>query len=99
MTQLGFPRAGNAGLPMICLDKMQDTTRETKTESYKDALPLWRRGLDIMLILITLPGWLLVGGIVALLIQLGSKGRFSFASRGLAIGEGNSLVLNFARCV
>ena len=44
-------------------------------------LPLWKRALDLILILAVSPGLLLLGGVVALLIKLGSPGPLFFQQR------------------
>jgi lipopolysaccharide/colanic/teichoic acid biosynthesis glycosyltransferase len=44
-------------------------------------LPLWKRALDIGLILLFLPGLLIVGGIVALIVKFGSQGPVLFRQK------------------
>src|SRR5579872_232691 len=44
-------------------------------------LPLWKRALDLTLIVVLLPGSLLIGGLVALMIKLGSPGPVFFRQR------------------
>jgi lipopolysaccharide/colanic/teichoic acid biosynthesis glycosyltransferase len=44
-------------------------------------LPLWKRALDFALILLFLPGLLIVGGIVALIVKCGSRGPILFRQR------------------
>ena len=44
-------------------------------------LPAWKRGLDLSLIVLTLPGWLLVGALVALVIRLGSIGPIFYCQQ------------------
>lgn len=44
-------------------------------------LPLWKRVLDFSLILLFLPGLLIVGGIVALIVKCGSRGPILFRQR------------------
>ena len=44
-------------------------------------LPLWKRGLDLTLIVLLAPGLLLIGGLVALLIKLGSPGPVLFRQK------------------
>ncbi len=46
-----------------------------------NGLPLWKRVLDFAVILILLPGVLLVGAIVALLIKCGSRGPILFRQK------------------
>ena len=45
------------------------------------ALPLWKRALDLAMLLVLLPGLLLVGGIVALIIKVGSPGPIFFRQK------------------
>jgi len=49
-----------------------------KPERRGTALPLWKRVLDLAIILLVLPGLLLVGGVVALVILCGSRGPVFF---------------------
>jgi exopolysaccharide production protein ExoY len=44
-------------------------------------LPLWKRVLDLSLMLVTAPGWLLLGGCVALGVMCGSRGPILFRQR------------------
>jgi lipopolysaccharide/colanic/teichoic acid biosynthesis glycosyltransferase len=54
----------------------------TPTLSYGAAgLPLWKRLLDFVIILALLPGIVLIGGLVALLIKCGSPGPVLFRQR------------------
>ncbi len=46
-----------------------------------NGLPLWKRGLDGLLILLCAPGLLLIGGIVALIVKVGSPGPVLFRQR------------------
>jgi lipopolysaccharide/colanic/teichoic acid biosynthesis glycosyltransferase len=41
-------------------------------------VPLWKRVFDLLLLLVTLPAWLVLGAIVALIIRLGSRGPLFF---------------------
>jgi exopolysaccharide production protein ExoY len=41
-------------------------------------LPLWKRALDLAVITVTAPGWLILGGCAALVIKLGSRGPVLF---------------------
>ena len=45
------------------------------------ALPLWKRMLDLAIILLVSPGLLLLGGIVALVVLCGSRGPVFFRQR------------------
>jgi lipopolysaccharide/colanic/teichoic acid biosynthesis glycosyltransferase len=47
----------------------------------RPALPLWKRALDIALILLFLPGLLIVGAIVALIVKCGSHGPVLFRQK------------------
>src|SRR6266481_6592104 len=47
----------------------------------RPALPLWKRALDIALILLFLPGLLIVGSIVALIVKCGSQGPVLFRQK------------------
>src|SRR5207248_2484291 len=42
------------------------------------AIPAWKRGLDLLCIIATSPGWLLVGAFVAVLVKLTSAGPVFF---------------------
>jgi lipopolysaccharide/colanic/teichoic acid biosynthesis glycosyltransferase len=44
-------------------------------------MPVWKRCLDLALLLILSPGWLLLGAIVALVVKLGSPGPIFFRQR------------------
>lgn len=61
----------------IVLNQKIRTSVEAR-ESKVAALPLWKRGLDISIILLTAPVTLLVGAVVALVIKLGSGGPVIF---------------------
>jgi lipopolysaccharide/colanic/teichoic acid biosynthesis glycosyltransferase len=50
-------------------------------EDLNQGLPLWKRALDVGLIILTLPGWLLVGAFVAVVIRLGSAGPVFFCQK------------------
>ena len=50
-------------------------------EDLNQGLPVWKRALDFGLIVLTLPGWLLVGAFVAVVIWVGSPGRVFFPQR------------------
>lgn len=47
----------------------------------QNGIARWKRALDLMLILALLPGLLLLGGLVALVIKLGSAGPILFRQR------------------
>jgi lipopolysaccharide/colanic/teichoic acid biosynthesis glycosyltransferase len=58
------------------------STKETETVvEAQNGLPLWKRVLDLGIILVLLPGPLLVGGCVALLVAVGSPGPVLFRQR------------------
>lgn len=44
-------------------------------------LPLWKRALDLGLIALALPGWLIIGAFVALVIRVGSAGPIFFCQK------------------
>jgi lipopolysaccharide/colanic/teichoic acid biosynthesis glycosyltransferase len=58
------------------------TTRESRIELQarcaETGIPLWKRALDLALILMLSPGLLLLGAIMALLIKMGSPGPVLF---------------------
>ncbi|HZR16415.1 MAG TPA: sugar transferase [Verrucomicrobiae bacterium] len=54
---------------------------ELQTGRPTPALPLWKRALDLSLLLVSLPGLLLVGSLVALIIKLGSRGPVFFRQK------------------
>jgi lipopolysaccharide/colanic/teichoic acid biosynthesis glycosyltransferase len=45
------------------------------------AIPSWKRALDLSLLVLSLPGLLLVGSLVALVIKLGSRGPVFFRQK------------------
>jgi lipopolysaccharide/colanic/teichoic acid biosynthesis glycosyltransferase len=55
--------------------------REEKQIASRSALPVWKRALDIGLILLFLPGLLIVGTIVALIVKFGSRGPVLFRQK------------------
>ncbi len=56
----------------------QDAIFQRQTGFSDGGLPFWKRVLDLTLILLVAPGLLLLGGMVALLIKLGSPGPILF---------------------
>lgn len=56
----------------------QDAIFQRQTGLSDGGLPFWKRVLDLTLILLVAPGLLLLGGMVALLIKLGSPGPILF---------------------
>lgn len=57
--------------------KMQSGVPEAN-QTTRGGLPIWKRALDLMIIIFLLPGALLVGLVVAVVIKLGSKGPVMF---------------------
>lgn len=49
-------------------------------------LPLWKRMLDLTIIVTLLPGLLLLGGVVALVVRCGSRGQVFFRQRRVGHG-------------
>jgi lipopolysaccharide/colanic/teichoic acid biosynthesis glycosyltransferase len=47
-------------------------------EARDSGLPRWKRALDVLLVLIFLPAWVLVAGVVALVVKIGSPGPALF---------------------
>lgn len=60
---------------------MDDVNNGSGREAERTGLPAWKRGLDLGLILLALPGWLLVGALVALVVRVGSPGPIFFRQR------------------
>jgi lipopolysaccharide/colanic/teichoic acid biosynthesis glycosyltransferase len=52
-----------------------------KPVAARPMLPLWKRALDFALILLFLPGLLIVGTIVALIVKFGSRGPILFRQK------------------
>jgi lipopolysaccharide/colanic/teichoic acid biosynthesis glycosyltransferase len=61
--------------------EQQETTTHRLTEGAAMGQPVWKRVLDLTLILLVCPGLVLVGGLVALLVKLGSPGPLFFRQR------------------
>ena len=59
----------------------QDDQQVTGENPSKTKLPFWKRGLDLSLILLLSPGLLVLGGLVAALIKIGSPGPIFFRQR------------------
>jgi lipopolysaccharide/colanic/teichoic acid biosynthesis glycosyltransferase len=57
----------------------QVVTVKNQQQDGTSGLPLWKRILDLAIILLLLPGVLLIGVLVALVIKLGSKGPIFFS--------------------
>lgn len=60
---------------------MQDQAQNAGMPTPRVAIPWWKRGLDLTLIMLMAPGILLVGSVVALVIKLGSSGPLFFHQR------------------
>jgi exopolysaccharide production protein ExoY len=59
----------------------QETRLNEEAQPRVSWLPLWKRALDLALILIVSPGLLLLGTVVALVVKLGSPGPIFFRQR------------------
>jgi lipopolysaccharide/colanic/teichoic acid biosynthesis glycosyltransferase len=68
---------GNMNRENIWLEQLG----EDRTAAARPALPVWKRMLDIALILLFLPGLLIVGSIVALIVKCGSRGPVLFRQK------------------
>jgi lipopolysaccharide/colanic/teichoic acid biosynthesis glycosyltransferase len=62
------------------MDRQEITLEGVITEEAA-ALPAWKRGLDLGLILMAAPGLILIGAVVGLLIKAGSRGPMFFRQR------------------
>lgn len=72
------------------MDK-QEIKVKGQPERMGGGVPRWKRVLDLSLILLVSPGLLLVGGLVALLIKVGSPGPLFFLQRRVGY-KGNEFV-------
>ena len=59
----------------------QEATAQGQSRDGDERPPRWKRFLDLTLILVLSPGLLLMGGVAALLIKLGSPGPTLFRQR------------------
>jgi lipopolysaccharide/colanic/teichoic acid biosynthesis glycosyltransferase len=59
----------------------QSNTLSPQETPATGALPIWKRALDVTMILLVLPGLLLVGACVALIVKLGSPGPVLFRQK------------------
>jgi lipopolysaccharide/colanic/teichoic acid biosynthesis glycosyltransferase len=59
----------------------QEATVQPGNRGWGRHLPLWKRALDLILIVALSPGSLLIGGLIALAIKLGSPGPIFFRQR------------------
>jgi exopolysaccharide production protein ExoY len=59
----------------------RDLCSAPERASQRSALPLWKRALDLSFLLVCLPGLLLIGGFVAIVIKLGSPGPILFRQK------------------
>jgi lipopolysaccharide/colanic/teichoic acid biosynthesis glycosyltransferase len=57
------------------------TLSEAEAATAGMGLPLWKRALDICVILFFLPGLLIIGSIVALIVKFGSRGPVLFRQK------------------
>ena len=73
------------------MDRQEITLAGVMTEE-ATALPAWKRGLDLGLILMAAPGLLLIGAVVGLLIKAGSPGPIFFRQRRVGY-KGREFVL------
>jgi lipopolysaccharide/colanic/teichoic acid biosynthesis glycosyltransferase len=62
------------------MDQQEIGSRQA-TESRTIGLPLWKRALDIAIILALSPGLILIGGAVAMVVLCGSRGPVFFRQR------------------
>jgi lipopolysaccharide/colanic/teichoic acid biosynthesis glycosyltransferase len=60
--------------------ELQPTSRSERSVA-TSGIAWWKRGLDLSLLLILLPGILVVGGLVALIVRLGSAGPVFFRQK------------------
>jgi lipopolysaccharide/colanic/teichoic acid biosynthesis glycosyltransferase len=60
---------------------LEQTLAEDTSLATHSAVPLWKRALDICVILLFLPGLLIVGTIVALIVKFGSRGPILFRQK------------------
>jgi lipopolysaccharide/colanic/teichoic acid biosynthesis glycosyltransferase len=61
--------------------KGEDVIAQPVLTEERTGIPLWKRALDFGLILLFLPGLLIVGGIVALIVKCGSPGPILFRQK------------------
>src|SRR5258705_155639 len=73
------------------MDRQEITLAGVITEE-ATALPVWKRGLDLWLILMAAPGLILTGALVGLLIKAGSPGPVFFRQRRVGY-KGREFVL------
>lgn len=59
----------------------QEFVVESEIELQTTALPFWKRGLDLTIILLLAPGLLLLAAVVALVVMCGSRGPILFRQR------------------
>jgi len=64
-------------VPRRCMNKKEATAQRQSAEG-NERPPIWKRFLDLTLIVVLSPGLVLVGGMMALLIKLGSPGPIFF---------------------
>jgi exopolysaccharide production protein ExoY len=64
-----------------CVMGKQDISRSGGRDGTGPGLPIWKRLLDLVLILAAAPGWLILGAAAALLVVCGSRGPLFFRQR------------------
>jgi lipopolysaccharide/colanic/teichoic acid biosynthesis glycosyltransferase len=62
-------------------------------------MPAWKRGLDLVLLLILLPGLLVIGTLVALVVKFGSSGPIFFRQRRVGYKGREFVCLKFRTMV
>src|SRR6267378_2948879 len=90
-------RERNAGLGDMNRENiwLEHGLGENRTAATRPALPLWKRALDIALILLFLPGLLIVGAIVALIVKCGSRGPVLFRQKRVGYKGGQFVCFKF----
>jgi len=78
-----FHEPSHAGLGEMNRENiwLEQTLAEDTSVATHSAVPLWKRALDICVILLFLPGLLIVGTIVALIVKFGSCGPILFRQK------------------
>lgn len=68
------------GQPINQMDQQTLNSNSQGTE-VSGGIPLWKRGLDLCLLLLALPGLVILGAAVALIVKLGSPGPVFFKQK------------------
>ena len=63
------------------MDRQENKGPSERPGQRETGLPTWKRMLDLAVILVLLPGLLILGAAVALLVMLGSRGPVLFRQR------------------